>query len=70
MDRQFDIMITFSLLVNEIKMFLDIFIGDDPFQSFSKYLLFADLKILLCDGINDLNSFLGIGKDDRLLEIS
>ena len=70
MDRQFDIVITFPLFVNGIKVFLDIFIRDDPLQSLSQNLLSADLKILLCDGIKDLNSPLGVGKDDRLLKIS
>jgi hypothetical protein len=69
MDRQLDIVVPFSFLVNEIKVLLDIFIRDGPLQSLSQYLLSADLKILLCDNIEDLNSSLRIGKDDRFFEI-
>ena len=70
MDRQLDIVVPFSLLVNEIKVFLDIFIRNGPLQSLSQYLLFADLKILLCDDIEDLNASLCVGKDDCLFKIS
>jgi hypothetical protein len=49
---------------------LDIFIRNDPLQPLSQHLLSADLEILLCDEIEDLNSLLGVGKDDGLLKIS
>jgi len=68
-DRELHVMITLSLLINRIKMLLDILIRNDPLQSFSDNLLPRDLKVLLRDEIEDLDSALGVSKDNRLLEI-
>ena len=69
-DGQLDIVIAFSLFINEIKVLLDIFIRNGPLQSLSQHLLPADLKILLSDEIEDLDSPLRVGKDDGLFKIS
>ena len=69
MDRELHVMITFSLLINGIKMLLDILIRNHPLQSFSENLLAHDLKVFLRDEIEDLDPALGVGKDNCLLEI-
>ena len=69
MDGQFDIVVAFLLIVYEIELLLDILIGDHSIQFLSQDLFSTDLKILLCDRIEDLDSALGIGKDQSFLEI-
>jgi len=51
-------------------MLPDILIRNHSLQSLSENLLARDLKLLLRDEIEDLDSAFGVGKDDGLLEIS
>jgi hypothetical protein len=70
MDRQFDIVIAFPPFVDGIEVLFDILIREDPLQLLSQNLFAADLKILFCDGVKDLDSPLVVGKDNRFLKIS
>ena len=69
MDGQFDIMVAFLLLIYEIELLLNIFVWDRPIQFLSQDLFPTDLKIFLCNRVEDLDAALGIGKEQSLLEI-
>ena len=69
MDCQFNIVMALFFFVNGMEVFFNIFIRDDPLQLLPCNLLSADPEILFSDRIEDLDSLLGVGKDNRLLKI-
>ncbi len=66
MDREFNILMAFSLLINRGKLLPDILMGNHPLHPFSQHLPFLHLKVLLCNTVEDLDASFGIGKDNRL----